>query len=113
MDTFEKKGLEVLLHDSIYNTARRCAILPSRMNIVEVQTIPVSRVNGGGFADIYEGRLSDGQVVALKTPRCFGGPEEIKKILAVCTLYGIICPCLLSCSVGDLQRSARVALLGA
>lgn len=60
---------ETLLHDSLYDTARRCAILPSRMHMNEVQTIPSEHRSGGGFADVYKATLSDGRVVALKIPR--------------------------------------------
>lgn len=75
--------LQTLLHDSIYETAQRCAILPSRLHMDEVQTMATVHVNGGGFADIYKGTLSDGRVIALKVPRCFGKPDEIRKVHAV------------------------------
>lgn len=77
------EGIEILLHDSIYETAQRCAILPSRLHMDEVQTMATVHVNGGGFADIYKGTLSDGRVIALKVPRCFGKPDEIRKVHAV------------------------------
>lgn len=82
-DDHDYAGIETLLHDSIYKTAQRCAILPSRLHMHEVQTIPKTLVNGGGFADIYKGTLSDGRVVAMKVPRCFGKPDEIRRVHAV------------------------------
>lgn len=51
--------------------------------MLEVETMPKARVNGGGFADIYKGTLSDGRVIAMKVPRCFGKPDEIRKVHAV------------------------------
>lgn len=76
-------AIKTLLHDSMYETARRCAILPSRLHMHEVETMSKTLVNGGGFADIYKGTLSDGQVIAMKVPRCFGKPNEIRKVHAV------------------------------
>lgn len=49
----------------------------------EVQTMPKAPINGGGFADIYKDTLSDGEVVALKVPRCFGKPDDIMRVHAV------------------------------
>lgn len=79
----EFSGIETLLHDSIYETARRCTILPSRLHMHEVEAMSKSHVNGGAFADIYKGTLNDGQVIALKVPRCFGKAKEIRKVHAV------------------------------
>lgn len=82
-DDHDYAGIETLLHDCIYKTAQRCAILPSRLHMHEVQNIPKTLVNGGGFADIYKGTLSDGRDVAMKVPRCFGKPDEIRRVHAV------------------------------
>lgn len=91
-DNFDASSIQTLLHDSIYNTASCCSILPSRLHMEEVENLSTTRVNGGGFADIYNGKLSDGRVVALKVPRCFGKAEEIKKVYAVsCTYTFVLC----------------------
>lgn len=79
--------IETLLHDSIYETARRLAILPSRLHIHEVQNMPKTLVSGGGFADIYKGTLNDGRVIAMKVPRFFGKPDEIRKVHAVSFIH--------------------------
>lgn len=87
------KVIETVLHDSIYEAAQRGVILPSRLHMQEVMTMPTVHVNGGGFADIYKGTLSDGRVIALKVPRCFGKPDEIRKVHAVSYAH-FSCRCL-------------------
>lgn len=82
VDEHQFSGIETLLHDSIYETAHRLAILPSRLHMHEVQYMLTNKVNGGGFADIYEGTLNDGRVIAMKVPRCFDG-DQIRKVHAV------------------------------
>ena len=53
------------------------------MHVNAVQQTSSTHVAGGGFADVYKGKMDNGQVVALKVPRNFGTNEQIRKVHAV------------------------------
>ena len=53
------------------------------MHINELQQTGTLHVAGGGFADVYKGKMDNGQVVALKVPRNFGTNEQLRKVHAV------------------------------
>ena len=72
-----------MYHDSLYTAAKRCAILPSVIHTNDVQQTSTTLVAGGGFADVYKGKMDNGQVVALKVTRNFGTNDQIQKVHAV------------------------------
>ena len=53
------------------------------MHVNAVQQTSSTQVAGGGFADVYKGKMDNGQVVALKVPRNFGTSEQKRKVHAV------------------------------
>ena len=53
------------------------------MHIDEVQQTSTMHLAGGGFADVYKGKMDNGQVVALKVPRNFGTNEQLRRVHAV------------------------------
>ena len=73
---------------SLHSTVKRCALLPLQMNVQQVVQRSITFIGGGGFSDVYRGRLqnSTGQnlEVALKLPNVKGTREQVQAILAVC-----------------------------
>ncbi len=53
----------------------RCTTLPPCLVVTGVSRVGTNPVAGGGFADIWKGLL-DGEVVALKVLRIYGGIEN-------------------------------------
>ena len=59
---------------------------PSSLILRDVSRLSLYPILGGGFADIWQGKLSDGSIAALKVLRLFKNTEEEKtRTNKVCT----------------------------
>ncbi|CAE6445184.1 unnamed protein product [Rhizoctonia solani] len=66
-------GRETTLENAITSLAKHgCADLTTSINLDACSPFPVS---GGGFCDVYRGKIYDGRSVAIKSLRVFDGPE--------------------------------------